>query len=261
MSVLASFSLESKVALITGGGGIAGQQMVRALCEAGAITCVASRNIEMLKELQEAFAEEGLKFTPYQYDQADEASILSLTDAVMKDHGRVDILVNNAVIRPMLHGYKDDAFTFETSMHINATGLFILTRAIGDIMAQQGAGSIINIGSIQGMIGPDPEIYNGTQMSGWYPDYFYHKGGIINFTRFIASYYGDKGIRCNCLSPGGVQTDDHPEQFVAQYSARTFLRRMINDSDLKGTVVFLASDASVYVTGTNIPVDGGYTAK
>ena len=111
------------------------------------------------------------------------------------------------------------------------------------------------------MIAPDPAVYEGTPMHGWYPDYYFHKGGMINFTRFVASYYGSKNVRCNCLSPGGLRTPAHPEPFVRQYSARTLLGRLANDTDLMGAVVFLASDASLYVTGTNIPVDGGYTAK
>jgi NAD(P)-dependent dehydrogenase (short-subunit alcohol dehydrogenase family) len=161
----------------------------------------------------------------------------------------------------MKGGYHDDAATFDLSMHVNATGLFMLTRAVGDVMADRGEGSIINIGSMQGMIGPEPSNYANTTMNGWYPDYFFHKGGMINFTRFIASYYGAKSIRCNCLSPGGFQTENHPEAFVRQYNERTCLGRMANASDLMGSVVFLASDASRYITGANIPVDGGYTAK
>src|SRR5512143_3314243 len=129
-------------------------------------------------------------------------------------------------------------------MRVQATGLFVITRAIADMMAVQRTGSIINIGSIQGIIGTDPTIYRGTSMSGWYPDYFFHKGGMINYTRFIGSYYGAYGVRCNCVSPGGFQTPQHPEAFVRQYSDRTFLGRLANDTDLKGVIVFLASDAS-----------------
>ena len=161
----------------------------------------------------------------------------------------------------MKKGYRDDAETFAESMKVNATGLFVITRAFGDLMAEQGSGSIINVGSIQGMIGPDPFIYRGTEMSGWYPDYFFHKGGIINFTRFIASYYGQKNIRCNCISPGGFLTEKMPEAFVRQYSEKTVLGRLASGTDLMGVIIFLASDASAYITGTNIPVDGGYTAK
>lgn len=261
MSVLDTFSLAGKTAVVTGGAGIVGRQIVRAMVEAGARTFAASRNIESLQRHGAALAEEGIEISVAQYDQSDETSVLALRDTVLEDTGRVDILVNNAVLRPMQKGYGDTAATFDESMRVNATGLFVITRAMGDVMADQGGGSIINIGSIQGMLGTAPENYRGTDMHGWYPDYYFHKGGMINFTRFVGSYYGSRGVRCNCLSPGGVAQENHPEPFTNQYSARTFLGRLANETDLMGAAVFLASDASAYVTGTNIPVDGGYTAK
>ena len=261
MAVLDTFNLKGKVAILTGGAGLYGRQIVASLAEAGATTYLASRDLAKLEEVAVIHRDLGQDVTALQFDQGDETSILALKDEIMSRSGRIDILVNNAVLRPMKEGYTDDASTFDLSMHVNATGLFIITRAIGDVMAKQGNGSIINVGSIQGMIGPDPTNYAGTNMSGWHPDYFFHKGGIINFTRFIASYYGANNVRCNCISPGGFQTDDMPEQFVRQYSERTFLGRLANTSDMKGVITFLASDASVYITGTNIPVDGGYTAK
>lgn len=261
MSVLASFSLQGKVALVTGGAGQYGRQIVAALAEAGARTYIAARHIEALAALAVEHRGLGHDVRALPLDLGEESSILALRDALLKDSGRIDILVNNAVLRPM-RGYQDDAATFAESMRVNATGLFIITRAFGDVMAEQGSGSIINISSIHGMIGPDPTIYRGTELSEWPPpDYFFHKGGMINFTRFIASYYGPRGVRCNCVSPGGLQTDALPETFVRQYSERTFLGRMANSTDLKGVIVFLASDASLYITGVNIPVDGGYTAK
>lgn len=224
----------------------------------------------------------GYKSAPYTVVRSDgdfelrDYPALKLVETGMKDGGSGgsfsrlfrfitggnDVLINNAVLRPMKSGYegKDAGATFAESMQVNATGLFLITRAMGDLMAERRQGSIINIGSIQGMIGPDPTIYRGTEMNGWYPDYFFHKGGIVNFTRFIGSYYGAHGIRCNCISAGGFFSNQ-PEAFVRQYSERTFLGRMAGDADLRGIVVFLASDASSYLTGTNIPVDGGYTAK
>lgn len=261
MNVLDLFSLKGKTALITGGAGLYGRQIVRAIAEAGADTYIAARHVEPLEAVADELRAQGCRVTALSYDQGDEASILALRDTLANRCGPMDVLVNNAVARPMKAGYQGDAKTFAESMHINATGLFIITRAFGDGMAERGRGSIINIGSIQGMIAPDPTIYRGTSMSGWYPDYFFHKGGMINFTRFIASYYGEKNVRCNCLSPGGFQTENHPEPFVRQYSDKTFLGRLANDSDLMGAVVFLAADASAYITGTNLPVDGGYTAK
>jgi NAD(P)-dependent dehydrogenase (short-subunit alcohol dehydrogenase family) len=261
MGILDQFSLKGKVAVVTGGAGIVGKQLVRAMAEAGAKTFVAARNVAKLEALRDELAGKELEIVPVGYDQSDESSVLALRDRVLSEAGRVDVLVNNAVLRPMKRGYEDDAATFDESMRVNGTGLFVITRAFGDAMAEGGGGSIINIGSIQGMVGTDPEIYRGTEMNGWYPDYYFHKGGMINFTRFVASYYGGRGVRCNCLSPGGVRTENHPAQFVDQYSARTFLGRLANDTDLMGAVVFFAADASAYITGTNLPVDGGYTAK
>jgi NAD(P)-dependent dehydrogenase (short-subunit alcohol dehydrogenase family) len=261
MPVLDRFSLAGKVALLTGGAGLYGRQLVSALAEAGADTWIASRNVTPLERIAEEHRARGLKVRALTLDQAEEPSVLEVRGRILKECGRVDILVNNAVSRPMIKGaYQADASTFAESMRVNATGLFIITRAFGDAMAERGSGAIVNIGSIHGMIAPDPTLYVGTHVSAWYPDYFFHKSGMINFTRFIASYYGARGVRCNCVSPGGF-FNNQPEPFVKRYCERTFLGRMADDTDLQGAVVFLASDASSYVTGTNLPVDAGYTAK
>lgn len=261
MRVLETFSLAGRVALVTGGAGLYGRQIVRALAEAGATVWTAARRLEPLQALADELGREGFAVKAAAYDQADEASVLVLRDRLLAAEGRIDVLVNNAVLRPMRRGWDDAAAAFGESMRVNATGLFVVTRAFGEAMAAAGRGSIVNIGSIQGMIGPDPTIYRGTEMSGWYPDYFFHKGGMINFTRFVASYFGERGVRCNCLSPGGLETPAHPAAFKRQYAERTFLGRLAGETDLMGAIVFLASDASSYVTGANIPVDGGYTAK
>lgn len=262
MSILDRFSLNNKIALITGGAGLYGKQLVAALAEAGATTIMASRNVDALQAVAAEHNEQGRDVHALPLDQGDEASVLALRDSVLERFGRVDVLVNNAVLRPMKKQYEDSAETFAESMRVNATGLFVITRAFGDAMARQNenGGSIINIGSIYGMVGPDPTNYRGTDMNGWSPDYSFHKGAMISFTRFVASYYGDKNIRCNCISAGGFFNGQH-EQFVRQYSDHTFLGRMAGDDDLQGILVFLASDASSYITGANIPVDGGYTSK
>lgn len=257
--ILDRFSLSGKVALLTGAAGLYGQQILRGLAEAGALTYIASRDIETLEKLAADYRKLGHDVRALQLDQGDEASIMALRDAIRDDSGKIDILVNNAVARPVKKGYFDDAEAIEKSMQINATGLIVLTRAMGEIMAD--GGSIINIGSIMGLIGLEPLNYRGTDMDGWAPDYFFHKGGMVNYTRFLASYYGPRGIRVNCLHPGGLLSPSHPEAFVANYSERTCLGRLANETDLMGSVVFLAGDASVYITGANIPVDGGYTAK
>jgi NAD(P)-dependent dehydrogenase (short-subunit alcohol dehydrogenase family) len=255
------FTLTGKVALVTGGAGIVGQGIFRALAESGATAITAARTLEKGEKLASVLRAEGLNAHAMICDQADEASVLSLRDQILGKWGRIDILVNNAVTRPMKEGHTGPASTFAASMEVNATGLFIITRAFGDVMAERKQGSIVNISSIQGVIGPDATLYEGLPMNGWYPDYFFHKGGMINFTRYVASYYGRFGVRCNGLIPGGFVQETTSPEFVRRYSARTFLGRMANPADIGGAVVFLAGDASAYITGANLPVDGGYTAK
>jgi NAD(P)-dependent dehydrogenase (short-subunit alcohol dehydrogenase family) len=235
-----------------------GRQIVEALAEAGARTFMASRNLETLQAQAEVFRQAGLNVTVLQYDQASEPSVLQLLGQVIDAAGTVDILVNNSVSRPM-SDWSSPAADFAKSMEVNATGLFLMIRAFGEHMAECGRGSIINIGSIQGCVGPDYTLYEGL---GWGidPDYFFHKGGLLQLTRFAASKLGPHGVRVNAINPGGYFTGQDP-RFVERYNARTFLGRMANDSDLKGAVVFLASDASQYVTGADLAVDGGYTAK
>lgn len=259
MDVLDRFSLKGKVALVTGGAGLYGRQIVQALAEAGARTYTASRNVEALEKLAAEHRAQGRDVRALRLDQGEEASILVARDAIAKESGRLHVLVNNAVARPVKKGYFDDAAAIDESLHINGTGLILVTRAMGEALAD--GGSIINIGSMMGLVGVEPLNYRGTDMNGWYPDYFFHKGGMTNLTRFLASYYGPRGIRVNCIHPGGLQSPDHPAAFVKNYSERTCLGRLANETDLMGIIVFLASDASAYVTGTNIPVDGGYTAK
>jgi NAD(P)-dependent dehydrogenase (short-subunit alcohol dehydrogenase family) len=249
MNVLDRFRLEGKVALVTGGSGLVGRQVVEALVEAGANVLTASRNATKGKHAG---------ITTFQFDQGDAKSIDQLAEQVIRHARAVDILVNNAVFRPM-KDWDDPAEDFAASMRVNATGLFLVLRAFGNHMAERGRGSIINIGSIQGSVGPDYSLYEGLDW-GAPPDYFFHKGGMVQLTRFAAAKLGPRGVRVNCVSPGGF-FNSQDATFVQRYNARTFLGRMAGATDLQGAIVFLASDASAYVTGANIPVDGGYTAK
>ena len=263
MNVLNSFSLKGKTVLVTGGAGLYGRQITEAVLEAGATVFVAARNLEKLESFAATLAKRDMKVTPLCYDQGEPLSVESLFEILTKHKtinvsGKIDVLVNNAVARPM--GKWDDPIEkWEESMKINATGLFLITRLFGQHMADHGGGSIINIGSIQGCVGPDFSLYEGLE---WNPpvDYFFHKGGMNQLTRFVASKLGPAGVRCNTLIPGGFFSDQDPA-FVERYNARTMLGSMADGTALKGAVVFLASDASSYITAANIPVDGGYIAK
>jgi NAD(P)-dependent dehydrogenase (short-subunit alcohol dehydrogenase family) len=251
------FSLRGRIVLLTGGAGEYGRGLTADLVRAGATVALAARNLAALEKVADEERGRGGDVRAFAYDQGDEASILRLRDAVLGAFGHLDGLVNNAVARPMLHPEEPLAHWSE-SMKVNATGLFALTRAFGEPMAARGSGSIVNIGSIQGTVGPDFSLYEGLGLQAL-PDYFFHKAGMVNLTRYFAGYYGPRGVRVNCVSPGGYQTNQ-PAEFIARYRRATCLRRMAGAGDLGGPVVFLLSDAARYVTGVNLPVDGGYTA-
>jgi NAD(P)-dependent dehydrogenase (short-subunit alcohol dehydrogenase family) len=259
MSVLETFRLDGKVAVVTGGAGLYGRQIVEALAEAGARVYTASRDLADLECRAQKWRDAGLDVYAEKLDQGDAESIKSLYERITSAVRCVHVLVNNAVARPMFD-WGGDAEAFDASMRINATGVFLMTRTFGQAMAQSDGGSIINVGSIQGMVGPDFTLYEGLDMASP-PDYFFHKAGMINLTRYVAAKLGPQGVRVNTISPGGLDTGEASPRFVERYASNTFLGRMGNYTDLKGVVVFLASDASTYITGTNIPVDGGYTAK
>ena len=253
-----AFSLRDKIIVLTGGAGLYGRGLAAQLAAAGATLILAARNLEALKQVAAEETAKGGNVHARSLDQDSEASILALRDTVLREFGHVDGLVNNAVSRPMKSA-QAPLGAWEASMKTNATGLFCITRAFGDSMASRGAGSIANIGSIQGLVGPDFSLYEGLGMDA-IPDYFFHKAGMQNLTRYFAAYYGPKGVRVNCLAPGGY-FNGQPAEFVARYSRKTFLRRMATDDDLGPPVVFMLSEAARYVTGAILPVDGGYTAN
>lgn len=257
--MLPSFSLKDKTVLLTGAAGLFGRGLASALAEAGATLIIASRSAENLQAVAAAEMALGHRVHAEAFDQGDEASILDLRARIEARFGPLHGLVNNSVLRPM-KGTLGSVAQWEDSMRVNATGLMLMHRHFGTAMAEAGRGSIVNIGSIQGMIGPSYELYAGTSMGDMPPDYFFHKGGMLNLTRYYAALYGPKNVRVNCLAPGGF-FNNQPELFVQRYSEHTMLNRMADDDDLGGSVVFLLSEASRYITGVNLPVDGGYTAK
>lgn len=260
VNVIDSFRLDGKVALVTGGAGLYGRQIAEATAEAGAKTFIASRGIEALEKQAETFRAAGLDVTALQLDQSNEDSVRSLLQQIVERAGKVDVLVNNAVARTMVAGApRYESFT--KSLEINGTGILMMTEIFGRHMAERKSGSIINISSIYGILGPDLTLYEGTGMKDpTPPDYWFHKGGMIQLTKFAAGIFGPYGVRVNSICPGGFFTGQ-PEEFVRRYNAKTYLGRMANEQDLKGVIVFLASDASAYITAANIPVDAGLSAK
>lgn len=258
MNVKELLSLRDKVILVTGGAGNYGKCIVEGLAEADGTIVIASRNLAASQEVADGFRAKGLNVHALQLDQADPASVAALKAQLKTTFGRLDGFVNNAVSRPM-KSYQAPIDQFAKSMDVNATGMMDILREMADLIDQSGGGSIINIGSIFGMYGPDLSNYEGTDMGNPPPDYFFHNGGLINLNRYMAKVLAGKNIRVNCISPGGL-FNNQPARFVENYTKKVPLRRMANPDDIKGLVVLLASAAGAYINGENIVMDGGMKA-
>lgn len=259
MGILDKFSLRGRVALVSGGAGpMFGSSISEALAEAGATVITASRSLERNQALARRLQEAGHQVHALQLDITDTGSIDALRTSVEKQFGGVDVLVNSAVVG------RGGGFAEQTpdywaySAQGNMVGLFAMCKAFIPGMLARKRGSIINISSIYGVVANDPSLYTGTDMK-QPPDYTFVKAGMINFTRYLANYHGKQGVRANCLCPGGYFADQ-PQPFVEQYESRCPIGRMLDNEDIKGAAVFLASDASAYVTGTCLMVDGGWTS-
>ena len=260
MHVKELLNLKDKVVLITGGEGKYGRCITQGLAEADATVITASPFLDEGEKVASDFRDRDLDVTAMLVDQADHDSVIKLKQQLKEKYGILDVLVNCAVARPM-KGYNAPLEQWKQSMDVNATGLFDITREMADLMATGGGGTIVNIASMMGMFGPDLSNYEGLPEA-WKdqpPDYFFHKGGMLTLTRYLARVLADKNIRVNAVSPGGIFANQ-PEKFLENYTKKVPVGRMANDDDIKGVVVFLASQASGYINGENILMDGGMHA-
>jgi NAD(P)-dependent dehydrogenase (short-subunit alcohol dehydrogenase family) len=230
--------LSGRLAIVTGASGNLGPVWISTLRDAGAdVVGVDLRPSEGV----------------LQGDVTDRGSLA----AVLAETGRPDVLVNNAGIDSPPGGDEGD---FAKTLEVNVTGLYNATQVFGEAMCQAGRGSIVNIGSLYASIAPIPALYDHIEPPFTKPAaYGASKAAVVNLTRYFARLWGPKGVRVNALSPGGVRAGQDKE-FVAKYSARVPLGRMAETTDLTGALLFLASDASAYVTGHELRVDGGFTA-
>jgi len=260
------FDLTGKVAFVTGGARNLGYDMALALAEAGADVAVTSRKIEDAEKSAARISEAaGRRVLPLQLEVTDEAEVEAAVDACLAEFARIDILVNNAgnIISTPENAplEKRSLEHWMYVINVNMTGTFLCTKhVVAKYMMPARTGVIINIGSTAGMTGKDRRVYEGTDMGGSTIDYEGAKGGVINMTRDMACYLAPYNIRVNCISPAGFFRNQ-PEPFVKAYSATIPMNRMGQDGkEMKGPVVFLASEASSFITGINLPVDGGLTA-
>lgn len=268
------FKLHGKVAVVTGGGGLLGRQFAGVLVEAGAHVFLLDVNAERLAIGGEWFScERRENLVPVCCDITNESEVRETIHALVRD-ANIDILVNSAAIDPKFEpdgtGKCENNGAFSTyslenwkrSLDVNLTGAFLVTREVCARMERYGTGSIVNVSSTYGLTGPDQRIYlkpDGSRKFFKPVDYSVTKSGLLGFTRALAAYYMNTNIRVNALTPGGA-FNNHDPDFVASYSARTILGRMARPDEYRGAILFLCSEASSYMTGSNLVVDGGWTA-
>ncbi|MEX0787829.1 MAG: SDR family oxidoreductase [Anaerolineales bacterium] len=267
----ARFGLDDRTAVITGGAGLLGREFARTLAEAGAKVAIAERNPAAAAEVVASLAQSGAVAVAIETDVTRRESVSAMTDRVLREFGTFDILINCAAIDPKFGASRFGANSgrFEDypieawrgSLEVNLTGAFLACQAAARPMLAQARGVIVNLCSTYGLVGPDQRIYQepGAPEQFKPPDYSVAKAGLLGLTRYLATYFAGKGIRVNALTPGGVRADQDPG-FVQRYSSRTLLGRMANRDELNGALLFLVSDASSYMTGANLVVDGGWTA-
>ncbi|MCI0518731.1 MAG: SDR family oxidoreductase [Chloroflexi bacterium] len=270
------FDLSGRVALVTGGAGLLGAEFSRTLGEAGAAVTLADLNLPAAASLAETLKGEGRRALAAHLDVTDPVSVQAAVDAALRAFGRLDILVNSAALDPKFDPQAQgaasappNALDFEhyplelwnQALAVNLTGVFLCCQAAGRAMLAQGGGVMINLSSIYGLAAPDQRMYQRPGQPPQYKPAYYTatKAGVQGLTMYLAAYYAGKNIRVNALSPGGVY-NGHDEAFVQAYSARAVMGRMAQKDEMNGALLFLASDASQYMTGANLVVDGGWTA-
>jgi NAD(P)-dependent dehydrogenase (short-subunit alcohol dehydrogenase family) len=270
------FELDGKTALVMGGRGFLGRRFCAALTEFGAEVHAADLSDASPAARHDPSAVSQAGVRQHVVDVADPASVAKMVGEVAEQSGQIDILVYSVTAKPhdFYKPYTDCSLEgWQTIMRAELDGLFLATQQVGRIMETAGRGSMIFLSSIYGVVGNDQRIYQGSNLAHLYgsqadaPKQIYAhagyatvKGAVISLARFLAAYWGEKGIRVNCISPGGLAHPGENEAFLQRYSQRTPLGRKAGLDEISGAVVFLASDASSYVTGHNLVVDGGWTA-
>lgn len=244
-------SLENKVIVVTGGSGLIGSSILSRVCSDGAICINADLNGKALGNEK-----------VIQCDVTNTTSVDQLIAVIIKEYGRIDGWVNNAYPRTSDWGVKFEDIeltSWKKNVDMQLNSIFYISQKVLPIMQEQGNGSMVNIASIYGIVGNDFTVYENTGGLTSPAAYSAIKGGLINFSRYLASYFGKYGVRINCVSPGGIVDQQHPN-FIQQYSAKVPLKRLGKPAEIAPGVSFLLSDDASYITGQNLVIDGGWTA-
>ena len=271
-SILEKFDMAQKTVIVTGAAGLLGKQFSLALAQAGAKVLLADLVVDIAEQNAIDLKNLNLSAAATKVDVTDPASTRAMVQTALDSFGSVDVLINSAALDPKFDPESvgsQGANAFESysldswrkALDVNLTGMFLASQAAVIPMLQQGSGVIVNISSMYGLVGPDQRLYERPDGSRSFKPAYYSvaKAGVLGFTRYLAAYYAGKNIRVNALTPGGVY-NGHDEVFTKQYSNRTVLGRMANIDEMSAAMLFLCSDASSYMTGSNLVVDGGWTA-
>jgi len=264
------FDLTGRVAVVTGGAGILGSRSSAAFADHGALVAVVDIDAAAAEShAQQLTADYGVTAIGVACDVSSQESVAEMVTRVESELGPIDILHNNAATKGddlslMFASVEDYALdTWRQIMAVNLDGMFLVAQAVGAGMARRGRGSIVQTSSIYGLMGPDQRIYEGSEYLGrpinTPPVYSASKGGVVGLTRYLATYWAAQGVRVNAITPGGISSGQNDE-FERRYSARIPLGRMAKADEVAAGVLYLASDASSYVTGQNLHVDGGLSA-
>lgn len=263
-SVRQLFDLSGKVAVITGATGGLGWDAACALGECGCKLVITSRELSKARRAADELGTLGYEATGLALDQRSYESCETLMKAVIELYGRIDILINNAgggAGKGECNLFKRSPQDIQNMIDTNLTGSLFCCKAACAYMAEQGSGSIINLASIAGVVGRMRDMYYESDKMEQPVEYAAAKGGVIGMTRDLAAVMAPFGVRVNAISPGGFDKGELPPAFVAAYAKRTPMGHMgVMGKDIKGTVVYLACEASGYVTGQNIIVDGGFSS-
>lgn len=256
MNVKQLFDLTGKVVIVTGGGRGLGQQIAEGLGEAGAKVVLCSRTEEVCLEVAKELSEKGIESLAIKCDVTEPVDVKAVVEKTLEEFGRIDILVNNSGASWAAAAEEMPLVAWEKVMNVNATGTFLMSKAVGKVMLEQKFGKIINIASVAGIKGSDPKSMDAI-------GYTASKGAVIAFTKDLAVKWGSRGIHVNAIAPGFFPTKMSKvliQRGGDKILEGTALKRFGNEHDLKGAALFLASSASDYVTGAVLSVDGGMTA-
>ena len=251
------FDVQNKIVAVTGATGLIGKDIVKSMSELGARVIASDINEEVLSQLKTDF-----KADTFKCDVSSSDEVKGFVKYIIDNYGNVDVLINNHQYKPQgfleaqAHNFPEELW--DSIINVNLKGTFLTCRDFGAVMLEKGKGSIINFASTYGIVSSNPDLYEGNSMGNPIA-YSASKGGVVMLTKYLGTYWASKGVRVNAITPHGVW-NNHEEAFESRFNKMSPMKRMMQVEEVTGGVIFLASDASSYMTGNNLILDGGWSS-